>query len=283
MSNKADTPQASAQERSEYVNPTPIKPRSMAEIFGGVTEESAAEESTEQEIVDDGTEEDTQSLSARTRDVDPEQLAKMYSELEKEKSRQANELGELRGLVREMLESEVQSRKQSLEKPVEEEIDWSDVPDAVQKLISKQTAPILEAVQKLGTQMQLGAVTAKRGDVVKLAQSQPFQDWVNEKAIRRRAYALADKGDFEVMDELFAEYEESTRKPEPEAQPQTERPARTRARRASSPMGNSGRGASTGGKIWSAAEIVRLRQTDREKYVELQPEIMAAYRDGRVR
>lgn len=194
-----------------------------------------------------------------------EELAEKYQSVRKSMGRQANELGDLRKAVEQM---------QQQPEP-EPDGDFFDNPaEHLERIIDKKLQPLI------------GSISANRAEAVatKLDSDHPgwrdtvageeFQAWVAEDPGRTRLYQEADQQFnytsattlIKTWDELNSEMQQS------EERAEVARAARTES---GGPVGRRGR-------RFSAGQLQHMKATQPAQYEAMLPDIMAAYRDGRV-
>ena len=164
------------------------------------------------------------------------------------------------------------------------EVDFFENPQtAVQRAIENNPA-VLEAkaaaleLKKMKTAQQLAS---KHPDFGTIANDAGFQEWVKSSKVRLSLYAKADaEFDFEAADELLSTYKElkQVRSSAAKTAGNTQKAQAMKA--AAVDTGGSGE---TTKKIYRRADLIRLKMTDPDRYEQLQPEIMAAYSEGRVK
>lgn len=256
---------------------------------------------------DDITAEDQQSTSQETRTEQPqdsvqqdsvvdkvipdkykgkalEDIVKMHQEAEKMIGRQAQEVHEVRTLADQLLKRQLEVDKKPEVVENTPEVDFFENPQtAVQRAIESNPA-ILEAkaaareLKQMKTAQQLAE---KHPDFGTIANDAGFQEWVKASKVRLGLYAKADaEFDFEAADELLSTYKElkqvrsSATKTAGDAQ-------KAQAMKAAA-VDTGGSGEATK-KIYRRADLIRLKMTDPDRYESLQPEIMRAYTEGRVK
>jgi len=210
-------------------------------------------------------------------------LIEMYSNLEKELGRKGQEVGELRKLADQFLYEKVNQPKQP---EPEEEVDFFEDPKtAVSKMLDKD--PRLQEMAKQTQAMKAEAAMAKLSqthpDWLDIAKSSDFQEWVKGSKIRVQLFRQADQYDFDAANELLTTWKERSminKTKEAEAEQEAER--RTALKGAKSESRSSGE-AKAGKKIYRRADLIRLKQTDPNRYETLQDEILLAYAEGRVK
>jgi hypothetical protein len=213
----------------------------------------------------------------------------MHQEAEKLIGRQANEVHEVRSLADQLLKQQLDSKAKEA-KPIEESLEedfFADPASAVNRQVEKHPA-VLEARQaalemkRMKTAQQL---SSKHPDFATIASDSGFQDWVKSSAIRLNLFAKADaEFDFESADELLSTYKELRQiKQQNQVQQSAnvENKAQEQAMRAATvDVGGAGE---TSRKVYRRADLIKLRMTDPDRYMQLSDEIMQAYQEGRVK
>jgi hypothetical protein len=217
------------------------------------------------------------------------EIARMHQEAEKLIGRQANEVHEVRSLADQLLKQQLDSKAKEA-KPLEESLEedfFADPASAVNRQVEKHPA-VLEARQaalemkRMKTAQQL---SSKHPDFATIAQDAGFQDWVKSSAIRLNLFAKADaEFDFESADELLSTYKELKQiKQQNQVQQSAnvENKAQEQAMKAATvDVGGAGESSR---KVYRRADLIKLRMTDPERYMQLSDEIMDAYATGRVK
>ena len=266
------------------------------ELFNGSEQEEVQDVTTpvpdstgaeNTEVVD--TAEPVEELPEKYRGKSAIEIAKMHQEAEKLIGRQANEVHEVRSLADQLLKQQLDSKAREA-KPIEESLEedfFADPASAVNRQVEKHPA-VLEARQaalemkRMKTAQQL---SSKHPDFATIASDAGFQDWVKASAIRLNLFAKADADfDFESADELLSTYKELKQIKQQTQNVQTaavESKAQEQAMRAATvDVGGAGE---TSRKVYRRADLIKLRMTDPERYMQLSDEIMDAYATGRVK
>lgn len=231
----------------------------------------------------------TEVIPEKYRGKSVEEIVKMHQEAEKLIGRQANEVHEVRSLADQLLKQQLDTQAKQA-KPVEESLEedfFADPASAVNRQVEKHPA-VLEARQaalemkRMKTAQQL---SSKHPDFATIASDSGFQDWVKASAIRLNLFAKADaEFDFESADELLSTYKELKQIKQQNQNVQSaavESKAQEQAMRAATvDVGGAGE---TSRKVYRRADLIKLRMTDPERYMQLSDEIMAAYSEGRVK
>jgi hypothetical protein len=266
------------------------------ELFNGSEQEEVQDVTTP---VPDSTSADTteavdvsepvEELPEKYRGKTAIEIARMHQEAEKLIGRQANEVHEVRSLADQLLKQQLDSKAKEA-KPLEESLEedfFADPASAVNRQVEKHPA-VLEARQaalemkRMKTAQQL---SAKHPDFATIASDTGFQDWVKSSAIRLNLFAKADaEYDFESADELLSTYKELKQIKQQNQNVQSvavESKAQEQAMKAATvDVGGAGE---TSRKVYRRADLIKLRMTDPERYMQLSDEIMDAYATGRVK
>lgn len=213
-----------------------------------------------------------------------EDIVKMHQEAEKMIGRQAQEVHEVRSLADQLLKRQLEANKTPEVVENTPEVDFFENPQtAVQRAIENNPA-VLEAkaaaleLKKMKTAQQLAA---KHPDFGTIANDAGFQEWVKSSKVRLSLYAKADaEFDFEAADELLSTYKELKQVRSSVAKTAGNE-QKAQALKAAA-VDTSGSGEATK-KIYRRADLIRLKMTDPDRYEALQPEIMRAYSEGRVK
>lgn len=243
--------------------------------------EETPKEQTPQEAVQEQVE---QVVPDKYKGKSVEDIIRMHQEAEKMIGRQAQEVHEVRSLADQLLKRQLDADKKPEVVENTPEVDFFENPQtAVQRAIENNPA-VLEAkaaaleLKKMKTAQQLAS---KHPDFGTIANDAGFQEWVKSSKVRLSLYAKADaEFDFEAADELLSTYKElkQVRSSAAKTAGNTQKAQAMKA--AAVDTGGSGE---TTKKIYRRADLIRLKMTDPDRYEQLQPEIMAAYSEGRVK
>jgi hypothetical protein len=235
------------------------------------------------------TSESVEELPEKYRGKSAIEIARMHQEAEKLIGRQANEVHEVRSLADQLLKQQLESKARET-KPIEESLEedfFADPASAVNRQVEKHPA-VLEARQaalemkRMKTAQQLAS---KHPDFATIASDTGFQDWVKSSAIRLNLFAKADaEFDFESADELLSTYKELKQIKQQTQNVQSaavESKAQEQAMRAATvDVGGAGESSR---KVYRRADLIKLKMTDPDRYMQLSDEIMSAYAEGRVK
>jgi len=234
---------------------------------------------------DGGTGESEVELPARLKGKTLAQIASEFASLEKEYSRQGNELGESRGLLRQMLEQTLkQSETAAAEDPDPTDDDFvTDPKAAVGKVVDKKTRELKNQVKTAEQRAIMAEFNAKHPGYMAEANSAEFQQWVKASPMRTRMYEAAANYDLDVADELFTEWK--ARKAAAPAPETVAADKRKQVAKVTTETGGAGRAPApkSSKRIFKSTELAALYNKNREQYNSLMPEIMLAFKEGRVR
>ena len=227
--------------------------------------------------------EEASSLPEKYRNKSLEEVIKMHQEAEKLIGKQAQEVGDIRKLADELIKSNLASKTQQVVQE-EPEVDFFENPKkAVQKTV--ETHPDVLAARQAAQEFKKMQIQQKlqqaHPDFAQVVQDPGFADWVKGSSVRMALYSKADaEFDFDSADELLSTYKElrgiRTKQTETAGKVTREKDMKT----ASVDVGGTGESSK---RVYRRADLIRLKMTDPARYEALQPEIMAAYAEGRVK
>jgi hypothetical protein len=235
------------------------------------------------------TSEPVEDLPEKYRGKSAIEIAKMHQEAEKLIGRQANEVHEVRSLADQLLKQQLDSRAKEA-KPIEESLEedfFADPASAVNRQVEKHPA-VLEA-QRFAAEMRHAQTAQKLAEqhpgYRELAISEPFVEWVKASPVRMTLYTKAETElDYDSANELLSTYKELRQIKQQNQNVQSanvESKAQEQAMKAATvDVGGAGESSR---KVYRRADLIKLRMTDPDRYMQLSDEIMAAYAEGRVK
>ena len=243
---------------------------------------SVDEETSEEEALDN-LEDSISDVPEKFKGKDVNDIIKSYTELEKDKGRMANEIGELRKLTDDIL-------KQQL-KPVTEEkenqIDLDDFLENPNQAVTKaiDSNPTIAALQEQIRQAKIAeqrkGFEAKHEDWKSVLDSEDFGKWVQGSTVRQKMFNEANsKYDYEVLDEVFGLYKDVRGVAKGKAEDIAASKRKQALKNTSVEKGSTGE---VNKKVYRRTDLIRLKQTDPERYSAMNDEIMLAYAEKRVR
>jgi len=211
-----------------------------------------------------------------------EDIVKMHQEAEKLIGRQAQEVGEMRKLADQLIQQNL-SKEQPVAKQ-ETEIDFFEDPKtAVQKAVEAHPDIIAarEAAQQFNKMQTQQMLQQKHPDFAEVVGDGEFQEWVKASPIRLNMFAMADSSyDFQAADELLSTFKQIRGVKAKQTTDAGKQALKQNLKAASVDVGGTGESSA---KVYRRADLIRLKMTDPDRYEQLQPEIMKAYAEGRVR
>lgn len=227
-----------------------------------------------------------EELPEKYRNKTPAEIARMHQEAEKMLGRQSSEVGELRKIVDDFVKVQLETKTaQTQSTPVEEDVDWYLDPEkAVEKAISNH--PKLKQAEAFTAELQrakaLQELQANHPDYTTIVQDPAFAEWVTASNIRKQLLARADQQyDVEAANELLSTWKERKGAAQTIATKETQE--RKRQVKAASTGSVAGSGEAPSRKIYRRADIIKLMQTDPDRYMMMADEIASAYAEGRVK
>ena len=245
------------------------------EVVSQVTEEPQVEATPQEPEQDD--------IPDKYKGKSTAEIVRMHQEAEKLLGRQSSEVGELRQVVDSYIQTQLDTTPATQEP--EEDIDFFSDPDkAVERAIKNH--PSIKAAeaqtQQYKQQTAQAQLQQRHPDMQEILQDGKFVDWIKGSKIRTQLFAQADtQYDYEAADELFSLWKERQ-----QAVGQTvanEKASRKEAVKTASTGGAKGSGETATRKIYRRSDIIKLMQTDPDRYLALSPEIERAYAEKRVR
>lgn len=233
-----------------------------------------------------------EEIPEKWRSADKITLVKAYSELEKKLGQQGQELGELRrtadNYIKQNLEQQrLQQAQGNQQREPVEEVDWDTNPqEAARNLIRKELQPLvsqLQGVNYVTFHSQMDQQHPKWRDTV---QNTEFQKWIADSPSRSEQFMKADQADYTAAHDLFSTWEERQSLLEKANNQVAQTVKSERSRKLDAAHTESGAGSGdmkTSQKIFRRAELIRMQNEDRQRYMAMQDEILQAYREGRVR
>ena len=246
-----------------------------------ITDITEQETPVEQPLVD---EEPTQELPDKYKGKSTADIVRMHQEAEKLLGKQSSEVGELRQVVDDYIQTQL-ATTEAPQQNSEDEIDFFSDPDkAVERAISNH--PKIKEAEQVSAQYKQNAAMSelqnRHPDMKDILEDGKFVDWIKGSKIRTQLFAQADQQyDYEAADELFNNWKERQ-----QVVGQTvanEKQQRKDTIKAASTGNARGSGEQSAKKIYRRSDIIKLMKTDPERYLSLSDEIMQAYQEGRVR
>lgn len=271
----------------EQENDTPLN---EGEELGNLDELVAAKPETTEEAAPPE-EKDEDIIPEKFKGKGVKDILHSYEELEKAYGRRNNEYGELRKLVDDVIKRDLNNLELSTggtpaQKKKIEVGDLLDDPDtALNEAVASnpRIQKLEEQILLQNREKQRQVFETRHPDWKETIADTQFQNWVTSSPIRLKMFQEADaKYDYDTGSELLDLYKQIySAKVEGAKQEQKEN--RDKALRAASvEKGSTGQSAK---KVFKRTDIIRMMQTNRDKYNDpaFQAELAKAYEEGRVR
>lgn len=217
-----------------------------------------------------------------------EDIVRMHQEAEKLIGRQAQEVGEVRRLADDLIKQSLsqktqQAQPQAVETPPQE-IDFFEDPQShVNRAVANHPDVIAakQASQQLKQIQTHAMLNKKHPDFADIVRDGEFIEWVKASPMRLNIYAMADANyDFNAADELLSTFKQIRTSKTQQTTDAGNAVRKQNLKAAGVDVGGTGESSK---KVYRRADLIRLRMTDPDRYEALQPEIMAAYSEGRVK
>lgn len=218
-------------------------------------------------------------------------LVKIIRDSQSELGRARNEIGTVRRLADELLginravAATPKADNQPQRKPLTTDEILHDPERAVVEVVraeaDKREASSSERVARLEAELALSRFEQKHPNYREVVAKPEFAEWVQGSGLRTRLAVAAQQGDFAAADELLALYGEH-QPAKREAAPSPVDQARN-AGLVRPGASNSGSSSPKSNQIWSRAKLLDMRINNPEEFERLQPEILQAYKEKRVR
>lgn len=257
---------------------TPVEEEKVSKGY----EDYVAQE--QQEVVEEPEQEE--ELPEKYQGKTVQDIISMHQNAEKLLGKQSSEVGELRKVVDDFIQTQTVAQQQTAPVPEEDLSDldfFEDPAKAVNKLLENHPSvkQSKEMAIRLAQQESLSRLKSEHPDYTSIIQDQKFLEWVQSSNIRTSLLRRADAYDYESANELFSLWKErqsvvnDTVKTETQARKQSVKNGSTGNTRGSSEQSKR--------KVYRRADIVELMTKDPERYQALASEIRQAYAEGRVK
>ena len=229
----------------------------------------------------------------------PLEIIEMYQNAESELGRARNEIGQVRRLADELLginratqAARTENANQQPRKPLTQDDILSNPEQAVTSVVKAEAdqreRAHVDRLDMLEAEVRMARFERKHPEFRSTMEDPKFVEWVQKSPLRGRLAQAAASGDYVAADELFTLYDEV--KPAMQQQQTNQQTSTDQARRAglarpggSSAAGIANTGSNSGKQIWSRAKLMEMRLNNPEEFERLQPEILRAYAEKRVK
>mgnify|MGYP000005497351 CR=1 FL=1 len=212
------------------------------------------------------------------------EIVRMHQEAEKLLGKQSSEVGDLRKVVDDYIQTQLTDTETQATN-ADEEVDFFSDPDkAVERAINNH--PKIKEAESISNQYRqstaMATLQTKHPEMQGILQDAKFAEWIKASKIRTRLFAQADQQyDYDAADELFSLWKERQQVVSQTAA--NEKQQRKQSVKSASTGNARGSGEQRAKKVYRRADIIKLMRTDPDRYQALSNEIMQAYAEGRVR
>lgn len=227
-------------------------------------------------------------LPDKYRGKDVKDIIAMHQNAEKLLGKQSSEVGELRKVVDDFIQTQTVSQQQQ-QAPVSTETEFDDVDffenpkEAISRMLENHPSvkQSKEMATQLAQQTTVAQLKAAHPDYQSIVTDNNFTEWVGKSKIRTQLLRNADAYDYESANELFSLWKE--RQSIVNDVQKTEVTARRQSVRNASTGNVTGSNEPTRKKVYRRADIVELMTKNPQRYQALASEIRQAYAEGRVK
>lgn len=240
------------------------------------------EETVTEEVVEEKEATEDDGLPEKYKGKSAKEIAEMHQQAEKLIGKQGSEVGELRRVVDDFISTQTSKASQTTEAPVTTEEFYDNPAQNVDKRIDSH--PAIKEAQKAARDMKrtatLTRLNSEYPDLEKTVQDPNFAEWIKSSRVRSELYNRAEvEFDYDAAKELLGNW--SDKKERVAKVAETSKIDKDNQLKAAS-IGSKGNNEPVSKKKYRRSDIIKLMQTDPEKYDALSDEIMLAYQEGRV-
>jgi len=225
------------------------------------------------------------SLPEKYQNKSLEEVVQMHQEAEKLLGKQSSEVGELRGVVDDYIQTQLANQQAPVQQQEEDDTDFFVDPQAAVNKAIENHPKIKEAQQYSQQHKKQTALAQLKGnhpEMDSILKDAKFAEWVKASKIRTRLFVQADQQyDYDAADELFSLWKE--RASVAQQTVAVEKQARKQQAKSANTGNARGTAATTRKKVYRRADIIKLMKTDPYRYAALSEEIFQAYAEGRVK
>ena len=259
----------------------------MAKVIDDVLEDESIPNSLDNPIIEEeqpkvepASEDD--GLPEKYRGKTAKEIALMHQEAEKLIGRQGSEVGELRKVVDDFIKTQTSKDLKTQEEQINEEDFFVDPKRSINQAIENH--PSVREAKLAAKEMKkaetMGKIQAEFPDVADIVQDGAFIDWIKASKIRTELFLKAEtEFDFDSAKEILSTWKEKQEVGKKAlATSKVDREQQLKAADTSVSTSTE----SVPKKKYRRSDIIKLMQTDPDRYEAMSSEIMAAYAEGRV-
>ena len=227
-------------------------------------------------------EEKEDDLPEKYKGKSAKEIAEMHQQAEKLIGKQGSEVGELRKVVDDFISTQTLKESQTTETPITSDEFYENPQKNVNKQIDSH--PAIKEAQKAAQEMKrtatLTRLNSEYPDLEQTVQDPNFAEWIKSSRVRSELYNRAEvEFDYDSAKELLSNW--SDKKERVAKVAETSKIDKDNQLKAAS-VGSKGNNEPVSKKKYRRSDIIKLMQTDPDKYDALSDEIMLAYQEGRV-
>lgn len=212
------------------------------------------------------------------------EIIQMHQEAEKAIGRQGSEVGELRKVVDDFIQANLNKEEQAHAEADEDVSVWDDPDKWLEKKLSSN--PKLKELDKVSEQNHQQAVLNKLNTEFPdwqetVYNDTDFADWIRKSEGRMQKFQRASNYSWEDAEDLLSTWAD-IRDAKKAAKETAKVDTKEQRKKASTGSANSS-GEVKSRKVYRRSDIINLMQNDPQRYQELSDEILKAYSEGRVR
>ena len=213
-----------------------------------------------------------------------QEVVQMHQEAEKLLGKQSSEVGELRKVVDDHIQTQLKQQA-PVQQQEEDDTDFFVDPQAAVNRAIDNHPKIQEAnqvTQRYRKETALAELSKKHPEMETILKDVNFAEWIKGSKIRTQLFVQADQAyDYDAADELLSLWKE--RASVAQQTVAVEKQARKQQVKSASTGNARGTGQTQRKKQYRRADIIKLMKTDPDRYAALSEEIFQAYADGRVK
>jgi hypothetical protein len=263
----------------------------MAQFIDEREEETVLEDGEELQSFEETPEEPVaaapepeEELPEKYRNKSIQDIIAMHQNAEQLLGKQGQEVGQLRKVVDDFIQSQNVNAHAAQEEDFDEDDFFTNPKEAVSKLLNNH--PSIQQAQQAAIQLQqqetIGKLKTAHPDFMSIVQDTKFLEWVGKSNVRSRLLREADQNyDFDSANELLSLWKE--RQETVKSTVAAEKQSRKEQVKSASAGTSQGSGERPSRKIYRRADIIELMRKDPQRYEDLMPEIRQAYAEGRVK
>jgi predicted RNA-binding protein YlqC (UPF0109 family) len=252
--------------------------------MAGLLDEVLVEDTTTDSLMDIQEPEEVvveEELPEKYRGKTAKDIAKMHQDAEKLIGKQGSEVGELRRVVDDFIKTQT-AKEHKTEETLADDDFFVEPKNAVKKAIDNH--PAIKEAQQASIQMRRAETVSKLEsqfpNFMETVQDPDFADWIKGSRVRTELFTRAEtQFDYDSAQELLATWQE--KKEFTKKVTETSKLDREKQLKAAD-IGTTGTSEQVSKKKYRRSDIIKLMQTDPDRYDAMSNEIMAAYKEGRV-